>query len=154
MEVKCGNIFSYKLWFYGNKVYGPRLSRRHLVTIRYWRTCMTRWFGFRYRIHVFVQCAVFDQVQSTCIFRFSIFESTKVQIHDFWAKSRIWSTKVQVSSSIFGQNYTFLGQLKKLNHWYVFLYGTWCQNHNVVKFVGENFGAIFSRTKTILSFDW
>ena len=36
-------------------------------------------------------CAMccFDQVQSTCIFRFSIFESTKVQIKDFRAKFRI-----------------------------------------------------------------
>ena len=79
-------------------------QNRDLTNIRYWRTCMTWWIGFRYKIHVFVQCAVFYQVQSTCIFRFSIFESTKVQTHDFYAKSRIWSTKVQGFSSIFRQN--------------------------------------------------
>ena len=47
--------------------------------------------------YVFVQCVVFNQVQNTCIFRFSNFQRTKVQTHDFRTKTRVWSTSFFVS---------------------------------------------------------
>ena len=51
----------------------------------------------RFWFYVFVQCAVFNQVQNTCIFRFSNFQRTKVQTHDFRTKTRVWSTSFFVS---------------------------------------------------------
>ena len=69
-----------------------------------------RYFHLRYKVHVFVHCPVFHQVQSTCIFHFYRISMYKVQVHQFWYEIRFWGTKVHVFSSFLSTENKFNGR--------------------------------------------
>ena len=77
------------------------------------RHVQIRDFHFRYKVHVFVHCPVFRQVQSTCIFYFYRISMYKVQVHQLWYKIRFWGTKVHVFSGFLSAENQFDGRKGK-----------------------------------------
>ena len=74
------------------------------------RHVQIRYFHLRYKVHVFVHCPIFHQVQSTCIFHFYRISMYKVQVHQFWYEIRFWGTKVHVFSSFLSTKNKFNGK--------------------------------------------